>query len=127
LLKQIVDFMSVLTPEEIMKRAREGYVVYAADENGAVVGCAVMEKKKGWYFLKSLYVKKSHQGKGIGSRLCGLCEDRLRSLGYPSMHIDALNLPSTLGFYRSMGFHEMGREAPSSLFISMVKTLNRNV
>ncbi len=120
---EILDFLSSFTPQKLVRSLADGYTAYVTDENGGVVGFAMIEKANGGYHLTCLYVSRDCQGRGIGSRLFELCEERMRSLGCKTMCVDAVNLNGTIGFYRRRGFSEYGRTAPNELFLPMSKAI----
>lgn len=83
--------------------------LFAAERDGEVLGvCVVTREGTGLYEVQNIAVAPKHQRKGIGRALMEFVWER-----YPDLKVLRLGTgdsPSTVGFYRAMGFQERGRE-----------------
>lgn len=87
-LQDVVPTERLAIWQERFKNPRENQFVLVAKEDGVVVGfaCAFVGEHSDWgSYLDNLHVKKSHQGRGIGSGLlvqvASICEQRLPGQG----------------------------------------------
>lgn len=96
-------------------------LVVATDAAGQAIGFAAIAlfhslvdpapARRGQLLLKELYVRKSHQGQGIGKALMAWVARHAAAQGCARMdwHVSASNRPA-LAFYRSLGaLHVAGR------------------
>ncbi|MGA2665676.1 MAG: GNAT family N-acetyltransferase [Nitrososphaerales archaeon] len=68
--------------------------------------------------MRTLFVRPSCRGKGIGRKLAEASLDEARKLGYAYVRLDTLSfMDGALGLYRSLGFYEISpyRDMPASL------------
>lgn len=84
------------------------HLVLAQDE-GAVVGCCVLEPREGHGYFGMFAVRPELQDAGIGSRLLAAAEDRARGAGLTRVEMTVLSSRSELiAFYLRRGYGEVG-------------------
>jgi diamine N-acetyltransferase len=57
-------------------------------------------------FIDEIYVRPSHQGKGIGKQAMQLAEDYCREEGVKSIHLEVENHNTIGAFYRQLGYED---------------------
>ncbi len=95
--------------------AKGGGVLFALDDDGAVVGCcALMALADGGFEVAKMAVADSHKGRGIGRELMAACIGRARSVGARRLYLETNSgLAPALGLYRRFGFVEVQPAEPS--------------
>ncbi|MBC7326826.1 N-acetyltransferase [bacterium] len=89
---------------ELYENMRDFFVV---EDNGEVIGCCALHIL--WDDLaevKSLAVKESHQGKGIGKMLVNACVEEAKALGIK--RVFALTFKP--GFFQKLGFRLIDKD-----------------
>lgn len=80
---------------------------YVADVKGHVVGYArgKMNREQNRFYLESLYVLPEFQGKGIGTELLKIIEQKAKELHFNEVWLGVMvqNIPS-LEWYKKLGF-----------------------
>ena len=101
---------------------------YAADLDGAYVGCAALALKEGYGELKSMFCEPRHRGKGIAKALIAALEQEAKSREFDVIRLEtgellkeAVTLYTKLGFVRRGPFGGYADD-PASVF--MEKSLN---
>jgi GNAT superfamily N-acetyltransferase len=80
---------------------------HVAEENGSVVGFATWAETDGGSMeLEDLFVDPQWMRRGIATALVSCIADVLRSRGADTLEVTAS--PDALGFYRSVGFIDVG-------------------
>jgi GNAT superfamily N-acetyltransferase len=80
---------------------------HVAEEDGSVVGFATWaEADRGRIELEDLFVDPKWMRRGIATALVGCIADALRARGADTIEVTAS--PDALGFYRSVGFIDVG-------------------
>jgi ribosomal protein S18 acetylase RimI-like enzyme len=80
--------------------------VYVARENGEIIGYISLRKDNQSGEIGFLAVTKSHQKKGIGSRLGRFIAKQARKLGCEKMKLSVLRTNwKALRLYKKFGFH----------------------
>jgi GNAT superfamily N-acetyltransferase len=79
---------------------------YVAEEHGSVVGFGSWVEAEGIVDLEDLFVEPTWMRRGIATALVVRIVDVLRSRGVSCLGVTAN--PSALGFYRAVGFGEVG-------------------
>jgi GNAT superfamily N-acetyltransferase len=80
---------------------------HVAEENGSVVGFATWAETDGGSMeLEDLFVDPPWMRRGIATALVNTIADVLRSRGADTLEVTAS--PDALGFYRSVGFIDVG-------------------
>jgi GNAT superfamily N-acetyltransferase len=80
---------------------------HVAEENGSVVGFATWAETDGGSMeLEDLFVDPPWMRRGIATALVNTIADVLRSRGTDTLEVTAS--PDALGFYRSVGFIDVG-------------------
>jgi GNAT superfamily N-acetyltransferase len=80
---------------------------HVAEENGSVVGFATWAETDGGSMeLEDLFVDPQWMRRGIATALVRCIADVLRSRGADTLEVTAS--PNALGFYRSVGFIDVG-------------------
>ena len=85
-----------------------GCILLAADGE-EYVGCvALRDLGEGICEMKRMYVKPSHQGRGIGRALAEALIEEARRMGYTSMRLDTIpSLVAANALYASLGFKKI--------------------
>ena len=78
--------------------------------DGALVGVAMLEHRKGELYLDQLGVASEAQGQGVGTWLMGAIEVLARRRGHARI---VLETAETMRFYERCGFRETHRAPPS--------------
>ena len=85
---------------------------HVAEENGSVVGFATWAETDGGSMeLEDLFVDPPWMRRGIATALVSCIADVLRSRGADALEVTAS--PDALGFYRSVGFIDVGVDETS--------------
>jgi ribosomal protein S18 acetylase RimI-like enzyme len=85
---------------------REGRMVLASDDEGAVVGFATLLIKDGAAELEDLFVDPEHRRRRIAELLVLEISRRVRNLGFATLEVTAN--PHAMAFYEHMGFVAYG-------------------
>jgi len=105
------------TRRDVVLRIRDFFVYDSGGEG--LAGCAALFP--GWDALgeiRSLAVRASMQGKGVGSALVQACIDDARELGLPRV----FTLTYETGFFSRFGFKEVDKHAlPQKIFKDCIK------
>lgn len=80
---------------------------HVAEEDGSVVGFATWSDAGPAVELEDLFVDPGWTRRGIATALVNRVADVLRARGVPCLEVTAN--PEALGFYRAVGFVEIGR------------------
>jgi len=80
----------------------------AFDENGKIVGAAILESKfiganRDTVQLKFLHVSNNQRKQGLGTQLFRLAVDRARSLGARKLYVSATPSENTINYYLRLG------------------------
>lgn len=89
----------------LYERIRDFVVV---EENGVIIGCGSLLIT--WHDLaeiRSLVIRKGHQGRGVGRRLVDALVDEARELGIAKVFV----LTFETGFFARVGFQTVPKEA----------------
>jgi len=84
------------------------FIVRVADENGDVVGGAIIWTYWGWLEIELLALEKQVRGRGLGRQLMKLIEDKAREEGCTRTRTEAFDYQA-LGFYRKLGYRVVGQ------------------
>jgi GNAT superfamily N-acetyltransferase len=83
------------------------FMVRATDEQGAVVGGALLWAYWGWLDVGLVALQKECRGRGLGRRLMAAIEEKARQEGCHRLRVETFG--SELGFYQRMGYRIVGR------------------
>ncbi len=103
------DHFSKLTFENRMEplKKRDCFIGYVAEDNGESVGYCIATVDGSVGEIDSLFVKKSHRGKGTGAELISRALKWLEAQGCEVMKVSiAEGNEDALAFYRKFGFTE---------------------
>ncbi len=90
------------------------FFVAVAEENGEIVGCAALEiYSRKLAEIRSLAVKSTAQGRGIGKKLVDACVQLAKDRGI----LEIMAITSSDGFFQSCGFDYTLPGAKRALFI----------
>ena len=126
--EQLNLLIRLLSPEYVRKTSNSGYTVLMAEKSVLVTsemlinaqskdgtemlsrlatpiasGMLVNDVHIGWE-LKTLYVDPDKQGKGIGSKILGMLEEKARSIGVEKLYGEAALFPATQQLYERRGY-----------------------
>lgn len=59
------------------------------------------------FYLKEMFISNALQGKGIGSKMLGILEERLKAKGVTNVYLLTLNHQRTSQFYQRNGFNTL--------------------
>jgi GNAT superfamily N-acetyltransferase len=83
---------------------------WAAIENGAIVGFAILIPQPGCLLLDNVAVRPAAQGRGVGTRLLALAEDHARRLGLSEIRLYTNEaMTENLAYYLRHGYAETHR------------------
>jgi GNAT superfamily N-acetyltransferase len=83
---------------------------WAAIENGAIVGFAILIPQPGCLLLDNVAVRPAAQGHGVGTRLLALAEDHARRLGLSEIRLYTNEaMTENLAYYLRHGYAETHR------------------
>ena len=103
------------TLDELVRRVREDRAVLALlTVDGATAGFAVLARapsplRRHWATVLRVQVHPSRQGQGLGRVLMGGVHDIARKYGYEFLSLTARGGTGVDGFYRGLGYVEVGR------------------
>lgn len=95
-----------ITPESIAAAVEGAPCAWVATAEGEVVGFAMIDPGSACLF--ALYVLPAYEGRGIGTRLCQLCEGALFEQ-HPAAWLETAEGSRAAQFYRRLGW---GHEVP---------------
>ena len=90
--------------EEMIERYLERGTMFTLFDKGLRAVCIVTEESLGCCELKNIAVLPKFQRQGYGKRLIGFL-DAYYAGKYEWMYVGTGDVPSTINFYRSCGFH----------------------
>ncbi len=103
---QIQAWVDLDSPEEIQQRIRNKELRnFLATENGEIIGYLSLSTKDA--VLRSLYIKASKTGQGIGSELLKFAEMLTASHGQDTLSLNASK--TAIDFYKKKGYTEKGQ------------------
>lgn len=87
-------------------------IVYVAEDNGKIVGFSACHMKDaGTGYLRSIYLRPGHEGRGLGTALLKKAMDWLKVEGAKSVRTDCLaDNDGAISFYEKNGFRKAGRD-----------------
>jgi GNAT superfamily N-acetyltransferase len=94
------EFESDASPQKLRQRAVANHFFIALDKK-TPVGAADMRRDG---YLKLLFVKKSHQNRGIGRELLDRCIEEARAGGTPLSKVTVKAAVNAVSFYEKLGF-----------------------
>ncbi len=104
------------TPEVMMERIKQSFLVYARRRD-KVVGCGILIRKDDRVEAKMLNVDPSLQGLGLAKKICTIREDFARREGYKHLYIESLKYENTINFHSKRGFYPI--QSPRKLKYSI--------
>jgi GNAT superfamily N-acetyltransferase len=93
----IAYFKEYHSREQILNRARNGYMLVAFETDLLVGIGAVIEQ-----YVSSVYIRESYQGKGVGKKIITELLEYASMQKTPRLTLDAT--PGSVVFYKSFGF-----------------------
>ena len=103
----VSEFMKYLRGDELAQRIRSGNFVLLAKSDVDIIG--VVEVRDNSH-IAMLFVKGSHQKKGIGKELLKMAVEKCKTRN-PDIHKITVNSsPNAVSAYRTMGFNALERE-----------------
>lgn len=111
------------TPEKIQEEMRRGYLVTLSNDDGDLIGCALIVRRGMNFVIKTIQVRTEYCRKGYGSLLYNHCEERLKQIGLNQIEVEVPKFPRTEIFYKSHGFVKTGNPTLGDLYFAMFKYL----
>ena len=96
------DFERIEQRDGVPQVPRERYSDIA-EEDGEVIGFASGLTHHKWFYLSDLWVKEPYRGKGLGSRLLEMLEEKVRALGIEHIYTWTSG-PRNPRFYERHGY-----------------------
>lgn len=109
------------TPEKIQKELNRGCLAMLFNDEGELIGCALVVRRGIKLVIKTLQVKMNYCRKGFGSLLYEHCENLFRHMGMNEIEVEVPKFPRSEAFYRSQGFVKTGNPTPKDLHFAMFK------
>ena len=97
----VSEFMKYLREDELAQRLRSGNFVLLAKSSVDIIG--VVEVRDSSH-IALLFVKGSHQKKGIGRELLKIAVENCKTLNPDILSISVNSSPNAVSAYRAMGF-----------------------
>lgn len=85
----------------------EPFVLSVTLPGGDMIAGLTAATSYGWLLIKTLWVKDSHRGKGLGEQLVAAAETRGLEVGCSNAWLDTSN-PAAHSFYLKLGYKEFG-------------------
>lgn len=82
------------------------YSIRVTDENGALVGGALIWIYWGWVDVSLLALQEAVRGRGLGRKLMAVIEDKARQENCTRLRTETFE--NELGFYQNMGYRIVG-------------------
>lgn len=99
-----------ITEQSVMQEMAAGDLAcWVAEEDGAVTGFAMADRRDGSIF--ALFMEAAHEGKGHGSALLAACESWLKAEGHAEASLTTGRDTRAFAFYLRRGWHETGEVA----------------
>jgi len=111
------------TPKKIQEEMRSGYLVMLSNDEGDLVGCALVVRRGMNFVIKTIQVRIEYCRKGYGSLLYKQCEKRLKQMGLNQIEVEVPKFPRTEIFYKKHGFVKTGNPTLGDLYFAMFKYL----
>jgi N-acetylglutamate synthase-like GNAT family acetyltransferase len=96
------DITKVKAEHNIPQTEKNRYEIIAED-GGAVVGFAAGQTEHRWFYLSDLWVREDYRRQGLGARVLGMLEDKVRSVGIDYIWTWTTGLVNPK-FYESQGY-----------------------
>ena len=98
--------------------ARGGYIWFALNGQGDVVGCVALARHEdGLFEISKMGVDESWQSAGVGRQLLLTALDKAREKGADGLYLETSSkLKKALALYRNMGFREQAHPAGKSYY-----------
>lgn len=110
-------------PKKIQEEMRRGYLVTLSNDEGDLVGCALVVRKGMSFVIKTIQVRTEYCRKGYGSLLYKQCEKRLKQIGMNQIEVEVPKFQRTEIFYKKHGFVKTGNPTQRDLYFAMFKYL----
>ncbi len=103
----VSEFMKYLREDELAQRIRSGNFVLLAKSGVDIIG--VVEVRDNSH-IALLFVKSSHQKRGIGRELLKIAVEKCKTLNPDILRISVNSSPNAVSAYRTMGFNALKPE-----------------
>jgi len=125
--RSLLGFAPLPATEDYAPRIAAGQV-WLLEEDGAVVGLAVLETHADHMMVYSLAVPPARQGEGLGRRLLAFAEERARVAGVAELRLYTnTRMAGNIALYAAAGYREIGRRPhptrPGALLVDMAKVV----
>jgi ribosomal protein S18 acetylase RimI-like enzyme len=101
------EFRRYSSPRAMRKRHGDGYLAFAAERDGRLIG--MLQLRDGEH-ITMLFVEGDSQRQGIGRSLIGAATDYVRTRQPPVRVLTVASTPNAIDAYRRMGFVPVGSE-----------------
>ena len=113
---EIEHLTSNKTPEVILERLKQAFLIYARRKQ-KIVACGILTKKEDRVESKMLNVDSSLQGMGMARKICDIREKFAKREGYNHLYIESLKYENTINFHTRRGFYPI--QSPRKLKYSI--------
>ena len=96
------DFTKIDAQDGIPEHKQIRYQ-YVAEENGIIIGYASGLTNHTLFYLSDLWVHEDYRCQGLGAKLLGMLEHKVKSLGIKHMHTWTTGAANTM-FYEKQGY-----------------------
>ena len=97
------DFKKIEIQDNIPQVKQERYQ-FIAEMNDTVIGFASGLTNHKWFYLTDMWVHEDHRRQGLGTKLLGMLEDKIKSIGMEHIWTWTTG-PANSIFYENQGYY----------------------
>jgi len=105
--KELDDIYADFTKIEIQDGVPQAPQVrhqFVAEENGVIVGFASGLTNHKWFYLTDLWIHEDYRRQGLGAKLLGMLEDKIKSIGIKHIYTWTTGFINP-NFYENQGYY----------------------